>query len=940
MHKNGRGPAPLAEAIVCMQSVLPFAPLPSPAYAAAEASLLRRGFVPDAILQHYRFSVDENASALTNAVAFADPIKRTPADYAAFSIYNDPTGQGNPGIVELLARTGAPFHLLHREHRFDFWITTLDAEQQAPRAHLVESDISYDRLGNMLDQFGGDLSPGRIVGVKQGREQFRHAIFADLQPLQLALWAVEATGPALRLHFAHAVNQLRESFHPETPATDEEITRLAIRLLGAMVLADTGALGRSVRLDRDDISVDTLMAHAADKFDRYFSQIPESQLEAAQAAHEVLRRVSYAGFSPHMLIDLYTEAYTKSQRRKLGRFDTPLFLTRRIWNALPVEFLPPAQRVACDMTAGWGSFLIAAHERLDRLHDMQGRPLRKYIHGNDIEPLASRLAGLGLLLSTLEDSWHVDNEDALTWRWIEEKQPHIIVGNPPFHGDRKRPKKGEGGEHDAERSSVRRKRTQKADAFLIRAIDCLAPGGLLGMVMPRSFVVAEASPHLRAKLLSQCDILEIWELPQQVFRDASVESSVVFARKHPAPRGRSFAPVMARTVQPQNFEAFRDEDRFTRSVLVPSQGTWMHERSPTRPSNTHLMQYSLVLPASEWQKLRARCVDLSERAVLFTGLARGTPSKRKPQQTDKDSRDVSYLPKADLALPGAFRVSYASAETRRYPDDFERPRQSRDHILSGEKVIFTSVGNPSWGPRVKVAIERQGAFVSDGFWVAVPTEEGRVLNINLEVLAAVIGWVVSNAWIVDQMRAPKLLRDAVQTIPFPAAITAEACEEITRAVRQIEQGPSIMTFEEQEENPHATINRVLSGAYGLDSETFEWLRTVAMWNDEPREPVDPPVNREAVWRVDGNVESVNREDGLVTLRLTGFSGPQRVSISPQMPAWLLRPGTAFRTTVTRAARETQRISGPTDLGTFTVMPYAYMDEEEVLAALGEALHAG
>ncbi|HEX6369908.1 MAG TPA: N-6 DNA methylase [Longimicrobium sp.] len=920
-----------------MKLVLPYSPLSEPAYRAVEETLVRLGFARSAILPQYRFSLDAGSTATANAVAFAHPTQRTPADFAAFSVYNDPTESGLEGAVEALARTGAPFHLVHRHDAFDFWITELHSGSRGPRAHRIESGVPYNRLAPVLGRFRTDLRPERIVGVKQGREVFKHPIFAAIQPLQLAMWAVEVTGPVLSAHFAHAVGELRSVLRRAGVGDDEVVTSLAVRLLGAVVLGDTGALGERLRI-APEISLEELLAAATEKFERYFAPIPEPLLPAADAAYQILRHVSYAGFTPHMLVDLYTEAYTPALRKKMGRYDTPIFLTRRIWDTLPVEFLSPEQRVACDMTCGWGSFLIAGHERLGRLQDMQGRPLRSFIHGNDSEPLAARLAGLGLLLSTLEDSWHIDAQDALSWDWLDQVRPGIIVGNPPFSGDRKAGRDSAGLDDatpsDGERQP--RHRRQQADEFLIRAIDRLAPGGLLGMIMPRSFVVAQASPGVREKLLRECDVHELWELPQPVFRDAAAESTVLFARKNHRRGELSPAPVAVRTVQPKGFASFRDEGRFTESGLVASQRAWdSSSRSLLWPKNTHLMQYSLVLAPSRWRDLRSRCVELRDRAVLFTGLTRGNPARQAHRKLGVESREVAYLPKADSALVAPYRLSYRSGVTARYPDDFEWPRTQQLEALRGTKVVFSSVGNPSWGRRVRAAVERRGHFVSDGFWVAVPTDSARAQGVTPEVLAAAVGWSVSNAWIVDHLRSPKLLADAVHTIPFPRELGSDAAQSLTRAVRELERE----TIDDAGVDEAAgIIDRVLIEAYGLDTDTFRRLRALEAWGQGSTWGMELPPNVDAGWKVDGSVESVDGEAGLVVLRLTGFDGPQHVPIGPNMPGWMLRNGTSFRTTVTRSARESRHVSRPEDFGAFRVMPYAYMTPEEVLGALGEAIH--
>lgn len=883
------------------------------------------GFERQAILRDYRYSPNPAETVRLNGMGFAHRTQRTPAEYAGISIFSYLEGQAPESVLEVLALSGAPFHLVHSGSHFDFWKTSFGSGLERPRARPVERNISYDHLRSVLDEYALDLNPERIVGVKQGRERFAHEAFADVEPLQLALWTTEVTEKLLVDHFSHAVGVLRNE-QKGANRQDIETTALAIRLLGAMVLADTGGLGEDIRLQRDSVGLDVLMQRAATTFERYFRPIPSDRMRAASTAFEVLRRISYAGFTPQMLIKLYVAAYTRKQRREFGRYDTPLYLTRRIWEYLPVELLPPEQRVVCDMTSGLGSFLIAGHERLGRMQDMQDRSLRGYLHGNDKSDFAARLSGLGLLLSTLEDSWHIDSEDARTWRWIEHARPNIIVGNPPFLGDRKNPNRGS------------TSREQLADVFLRRALDCIAPNGLLAMIMPRNFGIAQASPTLRQALLETCDVLEFWELPTDVFPDASVRTAVIFARKRTAEAGRSNGPVVVRSVQSNTFDRFEREGIFTRTSLVPDQSVWNENAKPSPSSrNNFRIEYKLIMTEGEWRRIRQHCVELKDRAIVFRGCAVGSEERRREKIKSKTPTQIRFLDGAKAVLPEPFRVDHSVERVAQYPRDFEEPREQHQAILGSEKVIVTHVVEPAWGQQVKVGIERNGSFVSDSFWVAAPSDEGTKENVNNEVIAAVLQWIVSNAWIVEHLRSTGIGAPALRSVPFPRMIEPADRDALTAAVRQIEGAKA--RGREAPEHATSEIDQVLRRLYGIDDETWMRLAAVAEWGTTSPRTLDPPPNLEAPWYTDGFVECFDPELEMLTLFLTGFDGPQSVAVGPNMPGWLLREGVPFRTTTSLRAREHRKVMHPSELGPFSVMPYAYLeDEDELDAELTGAIH--
>src|SRR5260370_36475842 len=226
-----------------------------------------------------------------------------------------------------------------------------------------------------------------------------------------------------------------------------------------------------------------------------------------------------------------------------------------------------------------------------------------YLHGNHIYHLTARLAGLGVLLSTSEDHWHIDDEDALTWSWLERNQPGIIVGNPPFRDPRTLYK-------DEQRSSVEgeNEKSEAANRFLKRAIESLAPGGYLAMIMPRSFTVGSenSTKQLRQQLLEQCDVPELLELPSGVFKDANPRALVIFAQKRQRSQSQSHFPVRVRTVQNGTLKNFQNFGIVTASELVADQSVWKTTTYHYYNSNsTSPMQYTLILSHNNWQQIHS-----------------------------------------------------------------------------------------------------------------------------------------------------------------------------------------------------------------------------------------------------------------------------------------------------------------------------------------------
>jgi hypothetical protein len=126
-------------------SDLPYVPLPDSARKAALSIVVKQGFTP---LEDYNFvSLGENRPVKANILAFAHPIHRTP-EYTGLTVFNAVNSYDDGTIVSLLARSAAPFHLIHRDEEFSFW--TASIQGKVPNPHPIVHHISYDQLNNVL----------------------------------------------------------------------------------------------------------------------------------------------------------------------------------------------------------------------------------------------------------------------------------------------------------------------------------------------------------------------------------------------------------------------------------------------------------------------------------------------------------------------------------------------------------------------------------------------------------------------------------------------------------------------------------------------------------------------------------------------------------------------------------------------------------------------
>ena len=293
--------------------------------------------------------------------------------------------------------------------------------------------------------------------------------------------------------------------------------------------------------------------------------------------------------TPEMLGHLYENALRVQRRQGKdlelnGVHYTPLSLTRNVLARIPLEELPPSKRYALDIACGSGTFLLAAstlRTAFDANEADAGSSvvhhLREHVIGNDRDGIALHVANLTYLLEHVIETGNADavpsprlwGKDALglVLEDFGDNRPSIIVGNPPF-----------GRSTDGH---------QLANKFLLKAIELLAPGGFLGMVMPGAFLKMMqrgGTTATRKQLLQECELLESWEMPLgAVGLSARQETCVLIARKkkNEPKEVNDHKAVLFKVTYSSNKEAIQAQRDYLRSTW-----TFLASGLPGRPSSS------------------------------------------------------------------------------------------------------------------------------------------------------------------------------------------------------------------------------------------------------------------------------------------------------------------------------------------------------------------
>jgi hypothetical protein len=200
----------------------------------------------------------------------------------------------------------------------------------------------------------------------------------------------------------------------------------------------------------------------------------------------------------------------RAERRRLGAYATPpAAAAELVERALAAA--PTSDPVVCDPSAGGGALLLAA---------AAARGSVAGLTGVDRDPVAAATAAAALCLEGGGGEVPgVVAADALGPRsW--PGPPDVVVGNPPFRS----PLRG-GPDGDPRLGPY----ADVAAAFLLRALEEVAPGGVVAMLLPASFLAARDAGAARRRALETAEVVDVWR-PAARFDGALVEVCAVVLR--------------------------------------------------------------------------------------------------------------------------------------------------------------------------------------------------------------------------------------------------------------------------------------------------------------------------------------------------------------------------------------------------------------------------
>ena len=886
-------------------------------------TLLDIGYDGKAIVPNYDFAVPGVGNALgrVDLAAFSDPVKHDldTSCIAAQRVTPETNVQSQLANLPYLA---TPLALILQADSVDIWPVT-----RSPSPECIES-VSYDRLSDYFAEHAEDFRPDTLTAAKTKGGQLS---FFDLDR-SLFQFAYETTQKILVEKFETAVNAARHSASTEDALGAGELTRAVLQILAASILEDKLLLG-----DERSSTVEDLIKRSARQYGQYFDVTSLNRIghEVGQVTFDALRQnVTFRSFTNDMLGYFYENALVDQELRKeLGVYYTPRSIANRILTRLPVEDISPSDRVVFDGSSGSGNLLLAAFERIGDLlpsgwdRDQRHAYLVKRVHGVDVDPFATQVAGLSLFFIDLPagDAWNVKTADFMSSESGSlPRPPTIVVGNPPFKEVR-----SSGG-----------RREQRASLFLSKYLDLLEPGGLLGVVLPETFLENSSCLDARRRLLAECEILEMWHLPEGIFPMSNAATVVVIAKKLAAMRGSLGTAVRVEKVGalPEEKKQFLNGYPARFSHVAPSTQPWIEE-----PSVRFL---SSPLEKTVWDSI-SNAKRLGDVALVRNGIIRGKDQRTNHfEDYKRGSEWRPWLGGAKDFEPYGLKpkkVSYV-----RYPGDLHRPRPDLESVFASPeaKVLVNSARAPGNPWRIYAVIDDVGYFPSQNIHCVIPQDE----SLSLEELVGVLNSSIASAWVDSRNRRRWLGEDTLRDLPFPV-FTEFQREVLTARVKQVTALKKQELDEQSGHRPDAdTIRHLVLSIDELVLEAFKvGDRGRSMLNKYFSGYQRPGLgrtrnsrhNNEAAstssgrkWLVTGQVIHTDAENEALTLWVRGYNDeePFQIPIPEAMPGWALRSEVAFEAEVDSQVRDSDQFH-TNHLTNFRPLEFSYSQTEDLLEIL-------
>lgn len=822
---------------------------------AIKSSLNMIGYDNNKIIDKYPITTRDENVIYFDFIAFGhNKIQDTSTSCISVKYCEDDKEEEN--IIEDAKYSASPLLIVSKKEIVKLWKLNVEKKSEIIR------EIKYDELGDYFSENRVKYDYTKIISSKYDNEQLS---FLDTN--NLFLFASKINCELLGREFKKAIYSVKELVDYKNVEQMSDITSIVMHVIAAKILNDKLVLKKRFR------DLHKLLNELSIRYGDYFNKKQLYKYGAAlidRIDNSFSRQLSYRSIDNKILGNFYEstlfesdENKNKKLKRELGIYYTPSCIVDNMLKVMPIELIDYRNRYVLDASCGSGSLLIGAYKRLKELlpakmnEELQHEYLTNMILGIDIDKFACEVARLELLLNSIPygNGWNIKSEDFLKINKMNF-MPNIIIANPPYEEKRKD------------------KLEQKASLFLEKYIDLLNDEGLIGIVLPQTFLSNKSCKKARKKLLENVQLYEVWLLPGGVFKTNNCATTVIIGKKQKMIENKAFK---GRIVVQKSSDRFINTGKFNFEFICESQVKILQ----TKDFNIVITPAEYILNKLKFNNRLAEYVDYSRGLEIpydeyplisenykdgytkfFRNAKLGFEKYEFNWKEQKKSKYIKYDPENEI------NNKFTEKNGKRL-----RLRKSKDYIFSMRKIVLGANSTPGTFWRVKAAIDDEGIYVSHSLWCFISKQS----DMPLEVIVAILNSKIANLYVGNTNVGLYLRLNNILNIPFPQ-LTFIQKQTIMKYTKQIEKGINV------EKNMNC-IDYILYDAFNLDQDDINLIESYYSVFTEKNFNVEEEIDVDSI-EVTGSINKIDLENKVIEATFVECDEEKIIKVNKEIPGWL------------------------------------------------------
>jgi len=502
------------------------------------------------------------------------------------------------------------------------------------------------------------------------------------------------------------------------------------------------------------------------------------------------------------------------KRKKMGIYYTPSYIVdyivkntlgeyvkdKSLDEILDIKILDPA--------CGSGSFLIKAFQELisiveERLKkgeksekwssfkDYKGRLtlgqkatlLLNCIYGVDLDEKAVELAQLNLLLKILEeetretrrrilpnmkdnikngnsliDDYKIAGDKAFNWHAqfpevFKQGGFDIVIWNPPYGAEFKQDEKAYLRKNYETSSRV----LESYILFIEKSKNLLKEGGVLGFIIPETWLTNPSNKNLRELLLKETSINQLVDIPGMVFKSATVDTIILLFTKK-SPSNNKVSVVFVEPI----------EDIKIKKIAEIPQENYLELKDSCMNTNFNLEIIKLI------RKIDKKSVKLKKLCKNTRGIETGNNNKYLSDK--KEGKD--YLP----IIIGDDIKRYSPIVNKKfvkYGKWLSNPKNLE--MFKGKKIILQRIKNQNLKRRLVCSIDEGDRIILDSVHMIYDIDE----KINPYYLLGLLNSKLLNFYFKLFSLYPRINADDLDNLPIKLPTSKAQEQKIINLLNQM-----------------------------------------------------------------------------------------------------------------------------------------------------------